>query len=568
MNLRLLICIITFIVMFLHSCSDNQITGGCTETSNQATVYCVNGDPAIGAKVIFVPADYAPNSINETDSIDIDSTRTNEFGNYSFSSIKDGTYNIWYNKENRYAFRSSLSIIDGKVESNISDTLSNPGSVLGVVKLLPEHDPREVYLLLIGSERFTVPFDSIGNFVFSNLPEGEYTIRCISSNQDYGVLDTTIEVIEGETVTLKDTLYLPYLRLPIPDSLLISYDTLKQIVSLKWQCEDADSLSGFNIYRQRIGEERFHLLNLEPVETMSYVDSSILNNNEESIINNNLYRYKITAVDKEGLIGCGATTLNVKICSVYKFEERGAVDSIGILGEGNMTMGVDGLLYYVSSNFPRITVVDPLNLRDQRYINIPDSAYPYDISQLTDSTLVIATNNGLYHIDTNGEFLYWYNLNLLKFDSHGDSCIYYAARTEPKINRDKVVSFNMKTGISKEIDIGLVYDSSRCDINDIKIDGDSAIILLRDFDRYKTMVIDIKSGLINKGLSFPARGIINDFDQIDSTLVLLGNNSITCYRAGEMKSRCNTMNQKHLVSISSQRHITVDYHGTIRRYAY
>lgn len=568
MSNPLLNFLITIIITFFFSCSENKIVGGCTETSNQALIFNPDGTPAGGTRVLFVPANYLPNSVDKGDVNSIDSTMADNNGIYQFSELNDGTYNIWYNKNDKFAYRSNLLIENGLSSKVVRDTLSVPSKISGVVKLLPEHDPREVYLLLIGSERYTRPIDSIGNFIFEDIPEGKYVIRCLTSYSDYGFLDTTVQVKKGEMTQITDTLYLPYLRLPVPDSIQIFYDTLTQIVKLEWQCKKDIEIYGFNIYRKKNTEDRFSLININPSKELQFFDSTIIKSSDNALEFGCSYIYRISAVDSAGVVGNGGKSDNVTICSAYKEVENTKVDSIGRFGEGNLEFGIDGMIYYVSSRVPAVKIIDPHNFKDQKTFLIPDSAYPFDISQLVDSTLVIATDNGVYHLDSRGEFLYWYNLSLLEFETYGDSCIYYAKRESQEKFRSHIISFNMKTGKSESINLNQNNDSTLFDISSLCIDGDSAIVLVRRFNKYQTIILNLKNKTKDEGVKFSAQGMIYDFTHVDKTLVLLGEKFISCYIDGKIVSRCFVKDQIHLVSVSSNNHVTVGSHGTIRRYEY
>lgn len=565
MNNSSLSLFLILITLIFFGCSENKVVGGCTETSNQAIIYNADGSPADGACVVFIPVDYVPNS---SDEIFIDSTKADNNGKYFFSSLNNGVYNVWFKKNNNFAFRGNLSVNDGVVDEDIIDTLSIPGEITGIVRLLPEHDSREVFILLLGSERYTSPIDSIGNFKFENIPEGEYNIRCLTSYEGYGYLDTTIIVTEDLNAIIEDTLYLPYLRLPVPDSVEIRYDSLTQVMNLSWSCDDNENIYGYNIYRKNIYEDRFHLVNIEPIINKTFIDSSLVYSLVLKIENGTTCQYKISAVDSLGVVGNGMISNNVIINSVYKQIEEAAVDSIGIFGEGNLEYGIDGKVYYVSSRVPIVRVINPNNFNDQKEIIIPDSAHPYDISQLTDSTLVIATNNGVYHLNSGGNFLYWYNLSLIEFDTHGDSCIYYTTREVQQKYQNIIVCFNMKTGKFKSTKLILNNDSSNYDISGINIHGDSMLVGLKNFDRYQFVNINLVDNVKTKLLKLPAQGIIFDFVFMNNNLITLGERFISCYKDGKIESRCQVENQMHLVSISLNKHITIGSHGTIKRYEY
>jgi hypothetical protein len=101
---------------------------------------------------------------------------------------------------------------------------------------------------------------------------------------------------------LPDFIRLP-LKIPTPTGFKISYDTLKQIVTLSWNKADTTRVKGYNVYRQRIDTAEGKL-NALPITGTFYVDSTG--------VQDQTYIYSVVAVDfenKEGIRTAGERVL-------------------------------------------------------------------------------------------------------------------------------------------------------------------------------------------------------------------------------------------------------------------
>jgi hypothetical protein len=90
------------------------------------------------------------------------------------------------------------------------------------------------------------------------------------------VLDTSgVLVIAGDTTDL-GTISLPFTGIPTPKNLKVSFDTLKQIVTLTWDKADTALVDGYNIYRAIKGQN-FSLITQTPLSeaTTIYYDSAV-----------------------------------------------------------------------------------------------------------------------------------------------------------------------------------------------------------------------------------------------------------------------------------------------------
>jgi len=163
---------------------------------------------------------------------------TDTAGHFSIDSIDTGLYVIEANSgDTTKALKDSVHVVNKDSSLTVNDTLKPVGNITGTVILSEGGDPRKVFILAYGINRFAEP-DSNGRFAFDSLAEAHYDLRVISTLDNYGVLDTTrIPVISKQTTSL-DSLRLPFTGIPTPKNVTISYDTLNQIVTLIWSKAD------------------------------------------------------------------------------------------------------------------------------------------------------------------------------------------------------------------------------------------------------------------------------------------------------------------------------------------
>jgi hypothetical protein len=196
-------------------------------------------------------------------------------------------------------------------------------------------DPRTVFVIPLGTNGFVSTGQS-GSFSLSNMAEGQYSVRFLSILDRYLPLDTTFTVMAGQALTLPDFIRLP-LKIPTPTGFKITYDTLKQFVTLSWNKMDSARVKGYNVYRQQVDSAEVKL-NMQVKTDTFYVDSTG--------IQDLTYIYNVVGVDfenKEGIKTAGDVIRLVGILIVsdsivngqgsangqFGWNARGAIDLIG-----------------------------------------------------------------------------------------------------------------------------------------------------------------------------------------------------------------------------------------------
>lgn len=339
----IVVCIVCGCLLLL-CCTHNVVDGG-TETGNAVGIlYNPNGSRAANAKVYIVSVDHNPKPGPRVRSID--STTTDDTGAFFLDSMPEGYYNVLGAGDSGVSYNDSVFIQGDTTTEDLSDTLRDAGTLRGVVALQPGDDSRTVFILVFGTQTWTTPADPIGNFTLASMAEGTYHIRILTTLDDYDVLDTNLYIIAGTIDTLSDTIYLPFTGIPIPTGLTLSYDTLKQIVTLTWNACDTNLVQGYNVYRKH-SDSDFVKINIAVITDTTYSNSSA--------IQDETYEYKIKAVNKNDEEGEFSEGVQVEVVSVLNI-----VDSI-VAGNGNVDGQFGGLVRGVLDDGKNYFIIDTKN---------------------------------------------------------------------------------------------------------------------------------------------------------------------------------------------------------------
>ncbi len=304
-------------VMLVSQCGE-KIAGNTSETGNPqiaGVFYLPDGHtPAAGVRVHIRPR----NSLADTSGFgglakslaDTASVVTNHSGRFAFdTTIDTGTYVITSESGDNAVLVDSV-IVKSK-DSTVTlppDTLKPAGALKGVIRLSEGGDPRKVFVLAFGIDRFA-RVNADGSFKFSALAEGKYDLRLISSLDNYGVLDTGSVSVRSADTTDLGTISLPFTGIPTPKNVRLSYDTLRQIVTLTWAKADTSLAKGYNVYRQHV-DSGLVKLNAAVISDTVYWDSMPFQDNS--------YTYQVKAVDKSGNEGLLSVGVGVIIAGGFK----------------------------------------------------------------------------------------------------------------------------------------------------------------------------------------------------------------------------------------------------------
>ena len=143
------------------------------------------------------------------------------------------------------------------------------------VRLQPGDDARTAFILFMGTNTWGTPDDTTGKFSVTNMAQGTYKVRILTTLDAYVPKDTTLSVTSGTVDSLTHDIVLRYTGIPGPTGLTVSYDTLRQTVILAWAGADRSLVDGYNVYRAIKGQN-FSLITQTPLpdSVTGYRDST------------------------------------------------------------------------------------------------------------------------------------------------------------------------------------------------------------------------------------------------------------------------------------------------------
>jgi hypothetical protein len=225
-------------------------------------------------------------------------TRTDSKGEFKIDSVDTGFYVLeCTDGGNNFALNDSVPVHYFDSTVILPPAVLKPaGAIKGMIRLSEGGDPRKVFILALGTERFT-PVEASGRFKFMRLAEGNYTLRIFPTLDNYAVFDTANIPVKSKDTTDIGVITPFFTDIPTIKNLTIFYDTLQQRVTLRWSKPVSTIVKSFNLYRRAIdpisakyGEFYFSTI-FDTVFTDSICEQ------------NKTYEYRITAVDssaKEG----------------------------------------------------------------------------------------------------------------------------------------------------------------------------------------------------------------------------------------------------------------------------
>ncbi len=446
---NLVTIVLAVLACLAGGCLDRMAGSTSTGNTGKGTiagrVVDAEGRGVAGARVKVVVSDHNPGPGGSGEVSEI--TFTEADGSFRTDSLADGYYNLFDSKGQQVAFLDSIGVSADSGALAPDAVLEAPGSVSGVVRLRPGHDVSTVFLVLIGTTTWSVPNDSIGNFVLKGLAEGEYRLRVISILDAYVPLDTLIRVEAGRNVVLPDTLRLSYrgaAGLPVVDHPALQYDSALLSVRVSWPGQDPSGVGGYNVYR-RAADSGFVRVTPAPVKDSFFVDKW-----DWGFRPGRTYDYAITALDargNEGLKGassslstrapfrgdtllmdadCGRCTWDIDPAGTlwvqsdtsvlelspaglrpkWTFTARGYFDSLGLVA--GLAVDGSGGIYLLSLEYNKVFKYDTLGRREWEAALPKMEMFAPDISlYLKRDTLIIWTEMDqiLTKVSTSGDLI-------------------------------------------------------------------------------------------------------------------------------------------------------------------
>lgn len=462
-NCYLFLC---FCIILLQSCSQSEARlGGSTETVG--VVYDNDGKPVSGATILVVPdTTVLHNGVDYS----FDTLYSDGKGMFTFEDIADGNYNLQYKKaSDGVAFRRSITVKESSVlefeDDTLRDTLRMGGELSGVVQLQKNHNSQLIYILFLGTNRFATPYDADGNFVVSDLAEGVYDVRFITSVIGYEAIDTVVTIKSDMTEIMADTIRLPYVGVAVPKNLQVSYDVDLQWARLTWEEASCDNTLGYFVYRAEDEDwKSYSMLHTEPRKDPHFIDSTGEQNKK--------YFYSVVAVSHEGNTSKKCSTVSQTFETSYSETVAGTL-LCGANRWGAIALSEDGLLYSVCRDSSALFVLDVNTLELVERIEFPQPCKPRDITIVEDGSVLVATNEKLYQFYRDTEKVVSSSIATYNIESHGNSHFYYSASySSYRQSENAIVVHDIQLGKNDTI----VYDEERV-LKDFTIHNDMLYVV-------------------------------------------------------------------------------------------
>jgi hypothetical protein len=226
--------------VILLACVKNPQQAGTMSETDTAMIFNPDNTPAVGAVVRFFVA--------------TDSTRTVSYqamtdtnGRYSVTGLAKGSYNMLATKDTFIVYQD-LIFADTDTVFVKPDTLQKSGSVIGIIGLQPNHDPRTATVQVLGTNLYS-NVDKDGRFTLSPIAKGNYNLRLVTTLPDYTPTYITIHTQGQKKDTLADTLWLTFTGIPVVTDLAASYDSVNGLVHVSWNKAAYRDFQNYLVYR-------------------------------------------------------------------------------------------------------------------------------------------------------------------------------------------------------------------------------------------------------------------------------------------------------------------------------
>ncbi|MEO6096575.1 MAG: hypothetical protein ABIW76_13055 [Fibrobacteria bacterium] len=213
-------------------------------------LFASDGGPAAHAEVKLYPVAYAPNNGLLKTSADtglVFTFRTDENGRYVAEGVTPGQYNVLGQSDGDYSYLDSITV-NGEPGEIPADTLDRPGSITATVIVEPNHDPRTVFLQVLGTNRFASA-DFEGRLLLNSMAQGSYAFRVVTTLPNYAPYFGSFRVRRGSSDTLAAPIKLIYTGIPAIRDLRVDYDTATARVRLTWSPVAYPFLKEYVVYR-------------------------------------------------------------------------------------------------------------------------------------------------------------------------------------------------------------------------------------------------------------------------------------------------------------------------------
>ncbi len=206
-------------------------------------------------------------------------TTANSSGNYAFSGLANGTYAVTPSRTG-YTFSPSAqaATLNGANITGLNFTATaQVGSTFSISGTLsPAAGGAGATVLLTGTVGATTVTSSAGNYTFTGLTNGSYTVT--PNNPGFAFTPTSQNV----PVTAANVTGVNFTAAPLQT----------HSVALTWNASISPTVTGYNIYRSTVSGSSYVKINSPLNPGLSYTDATVQNATT--------YYYVTTAVDASG----------------------------------------------------------------------------------------------------------------------------------------------------------------------------------------------------------------------------------------------------------------------------
>jgi hypothetical protein len=155
-------------------------SGTETTTGISGSVLYPSGKPASHARVIIRPSDYVSSANTPRATISYHDTVTDSDGTFHIPGMDTGSFSIEINDNATSNILVQHSVHVNEGIQNLGSLIIRPYAKLGGSVDTAGRSQGNLYIQVEGLERLQ-PVGADGSFEISNLPEGSFTIRCITA---------------------------------------------------------------------------------------------------------------------------------------------------------------------------------------------------------------------------------------------------------------------------------------------------------------------------------------------------------------------------------------------------
>ncbi|MBK8801728.1 MAG: hypothetical protein IPN71_06640 [Fibrobacteres bacterium] len=283
------------IAMAMVSCggtNDEAYTTGTNDETYTSGVFFLSGGNAraAGARVQVFPR-------QQTDTVATGTT--DQTGRPVIGPIADGSYSVKITSSGQVVILDSVQAISGRLQFLANDTLELPGTLAGVVKVQPQHDPATVTVHVLGTDIWT-NVDSIGGFRLVGLASGNFRLQFTTALPDYQTTyPDPVRAWNDSDVVVAKPFNMVYTGIPVVLGLSVESDSSTGDLLLSWESRATyRSFQRYLIFRDTAGA-----LNLSASVYGSTADSAWRDTGASRPLSSAAWSYRVVVQTMAGKVG-------------------------------------------------------------------------------------------------------------------------------------------------------------------------------------------------------------------------------------------------------------------------